>query len=273
MTPDPRNPQKQPMADPSMVRTLDFQARAIWPQEREIIARYGLTGHLDLLDVGCGTGELLDRIANMFPDALVTGVDVEPAHLAVARQRLLSFEDRVKVLEGDAFNLDFADHSFDLTLCRHLLQAVPEAGRVIDEMIRVTRPGGRLHILAEDYGMMHFHPTAYDTDRFWQLGAFAVGDATGTDLRIGRKAFAMLRARRLLDITVDHVVVDTTRVPRAVFSGIWRTWRDGYTDFIADHSSLTRDEVLEHFEDMIRCIDNPDGYAVWHVPVLSAIVP
>ena len=48
------NPQLQQMADESMVRNLDAQARAIWPQERALFDRYSLSGPLRILDAGCG---------------------------------------------------------------------------------------------------------------------------------------------------------------------------------------------------------------------------
>ena len=50
------NPQAKQMADESMVRTLEAQARAIWPQESELIRRYRLPDEIRILDAGCGTG-------------------------------------------------------------------------------------------------------------------------------------------------------------------------------------------------------------------------
>ena len=53
-----RNPQAQQMGDESMARNLAHQARAIWPQEQALFARYDLSGALRILDLGCGTGEI-----------------------------------------------------------------------------------------------------------------------------------------------------------------------------------------------------------------------
>src|SRR5882672_3071925 len=63
------NPQAKQMADESMVRTLEAQARAIWPQESELIRRYRLPDDIRILDAGCGTGEGSSRLAEMFPRA------------------------------------------------------------------------------------------------------------------------------------------------------------------------------------------------------------
>ena len=51
------NPQREQMADESMVRNLEAQANAIWPQEAPLYKRYGLSPSIDILDGGCGTGE------------------------------------------------------------------------------------------------------------------------------------------------------------------------------------------------------------------------
>ena len=76
---DPANPQAKEMADESMVRTLAAQANAIWPQEAPLFARYGLPQNAEILDAGCGTGEITLRLAELYPNMRVLGVDVLPA--------------------------------------------------------------------------------------------------------------------------------------------------------------------------------------------------
>ena len=264
------NPQYAQMADESMVRNLAYQAEAIWPQEVAIFRGYGLSGPLRILDVGCGTGEITSRLAGLYPEASLVGVDLIEEHLAVARKRSAAAGGRVRFQTADAFALPFPDAAFDLVVCRHMLQAVPRPEAAMAEMVRVCRPGGRLHLLVEDYGMIHMHPTRLDSDRFWVEGPPAYGAAVGTDLHIGRTGYGKLRGLEVDDVAQHYVVVDTLRVPRETFAGIWEAWRDGYVDEIATHTRFTREEALALFEDMIACIRNPDGYAVWQVPILTA---
>ncbi|MEQ1891297.1 MAG: class I SAM-dependent methyltransferase [Planctomycetota bacterium] len=268
-----KNPQAGPMAHESMVRNLAAQAEAVWPLERPLFARYRLPARARILDLGCGTGELVTRLAREYPEASITGVDLHEPHLALARERCREFGARVRFTPGDAFALDFAAGSFDLVLCRHMLQAVPGPERVLAEMKRVTRAGGWLHVVAEDYGMIHCAPCAVDDDRFWREGPIAFGRNTGTDLLCGRKAHHWLAELGLVEIRVDYALLDTVRVPRALLVEIFTAWREGYTEIIAAHTRLPLAEVRRCFDAIIASFADPAGYGVWMLPILGARVP
>src|SRR5687768_11272859 len=157
------SPQAKEMADESMVRNLAAQAEAIWPQEEAIFDRHPL-GDATVIDVGCGTGEITARLATKYPRASFVGVDLGEPHLERARARSAAFGERVRFETGDALSLRFGDAAFDFAVCRHVLQAVPDAGQVMAEIVRVLRPGGRVHLIAEDYGMLWAYPTLLNAD-------------------------------------------------------------------------------------------------------------
>ncbi len=265
--------QAKEMADESMVRNLAAQAEAIWPQEEVIFARHPLPSGARVLDIGCGTGEISERLARRFTGASVLGVDLEESHLERARARCAPLGDRVRFQRGDALALSLPDASFELVVSRHVIQAVPDPRRAIAEMVRVLAPGGRLHLLAEDYGMLWSHPVQGRSEDFWQRFAPAYGQAVGCDLFVGRKAFTMLSEMGMADIAVDYVVVDTLRVPRETFARIWEAWRDGYTDSLAEHARVPREEVARRWNEIIACARDPRGYALWQVPVWTARKP
>jgi ubiquinone/menaquinone biosynthesis C-methylase UbiE len=269
-----RNPQAEQMGDESMVRNLAHQAEAIWPQERPLFDRYGLSGPLRILDLGCGTGEITRRLAMRFPQARVTGVDILESNLALARRDSTSYADRVEYQQGDAFALVFESGRFDLVVCRHMSQAVPDFALVLAEITRVLRPGGWLHLLTEDYGMLHFPATPeFDPDVFWNRNALGFLASIGCDGRVGRHSPALLESVGYRDIAMDYVTVDTLRVPRETFAGILSAWRDGYTQSLADVSGRSVVEIDADFTRMIDAIRTPPHYAVWHVPVASGRKP
>jgi ubiquinone/menaquinone biosynthesis C-methylase UbiE len=267
------NPQGKQMADESMVRNLDAQARAIWPQEGALFRRYALPDEPYILDAGCGTGEISWRLAELFPRARVLGVDIIDDHLKLARSRYQSLAPRLSFEHQSVFGLGAAAPAFDLTVCRHVLHSIPYPDRVLAELVRVTRPGGYLHLIPEDYGMIHFQRGTPDLQDFWHEVPARFGAATGTDLFIGRNTYGILAAMNLEEITVDYIIVDTIRVPRETFAAILEAWRDGYAGPIGELVPSARDSAWACFNQMISNIRDPHGYAVWMVPVVSARVP
>jgi len=98
----------------------------------------------DVLEVAIGTGLNLP----IYPaDVRLTGVDLSPAMLAVARSRAAELGREVDLREGDAQSLPFPDASFDTVVSTLSLCAIPDDRAAIAEMRRVLRPGGRLLLL------------------------------------------------------------------------------------------------------------------------------
>lgn len=266
------NPQRQQMADESMVRNLDAQARAIWPQEVELIRRYRLGPDIRILDAGCGTGEISSRLAEMFPLARVLGVDILDHRVALAREHYARLSPRLSFEHQSVFELPAEDDTFDLTVCRHVLHSVPHPDRVVAELKRVTRSGGWLHLVPEDYGMLHFETHGLDLRGFWYETPARFGERTSTDLFVGRNAYGILAALGFEDITVDYVIVDTLRVPRETFAAIYEAWRDGYVEPISEFTGLGPAHVRACFDQMIADVRDPRRYAVWMVPVVAGRV-
>jgi len=95
----------------------------------------------DVLEVGCGTGLVLERIARFARSA--KGIDLSPKMLEQARAR------RLDVQLGDATALPFADASFDVVCSFKVIAHVRDVDVALGEMARVVRPGG--YVLAEFY--------------------------------------------------------------------------------------------------------------------------
>lgn len=121
---------------------------------RELVIRMvPVSDSTTVLDVGCGTGGLVEAFAAR--GATVTGIDRSPAMLAVARERLGVVAD---LHEGDATQLPFEDNSFDLVTASLFLHELQPKMRseAVDEMARVTKPDGQILII--DYRVGSLKP-------------------------------------------------------------------------------------------------------------------
>jgi ubiquinone/menaquinone biosynthesis C-methylase UbiE len=98
-----------------------------------------------VLDVACGTG-IVARLAapKVGPHGQVTGLDLNPGMLAVARSLSPAGGAVIDWREGSAVALPFAEATFDVVLCQQGLQFFPDRLGVLREMRRVLTPGGRL---------------------------------------------------------------------------------------------------------------------------------
>ena len=97
-----------------------------------------------VLEVAIGTGRNLPS----YPAGVtVTGIELSPAMLAVARQRAAGLSRDVDLREGDAEHLSFDDASFDTVVCALSLCTIPSPAAAVGEMRRVLAPGGRLLLL------------------------------------------------------------------------------------------------------------------------------
>lgn len=236
--------------------------------------RYALPPEPRILDAGCGTGEISSRLATLFPRSRILGIDIIEPHLTLARQRYADLADRLTFERRDAYATALPRGEFDLTVCRHVLHATPYPERVIAELARVTKPGGYLHLLAEDYGMLEFQVhDGLDPRDLWYQVPPQFGARTNTDLFIGRNVFTILTQMHLDEIRVGWAVVDTLRTPRDTFATILEAWRDGYSDSIGELTSFSKESAIAYFDAMIANVRDPSGYAVWMVPIASARIP
>ena len=122
------------------LRALDLDAKAI-----EAALMKALPKQIDaLLDIGTGTGRLLELLAPRTKRAL--GVDASREMLALARARLSErgLADRCTVRQADMYRLPLADGSFDAVTLQMVLHYAEDPAAALAEAARVLRPGGML---------------------------------------------------------------------------------------------------------------------------------
>ena len=104
------------------------------------------SGGKDILDVCCGTGDIAIALAKENPAFDVTGIDFSPAMLAQAREKGAGITN-LHWVQGDVMDLPFKDESFDVVCISFGLRNTPDYRRVLREMRRILRPGGKVYCL------------------------------------------------------------------------------------------------------------------------------
>jgi ubiquinone/menaquinone biosynthesis C-methylase UbiE len=156
------------------------------------------------LDVGCGTGADVIAMAECLPcGGQAVGIDISEAMLGEARRRAEGLDLAVRFEPGEAAQLPYDDASFGACRVETVLQHIDDPGKVIGEMARVTRPGGRITALELDQATAFLeHPDPETTRTILQT--FAGAMASGS---IGRQLPRLFRQAGLVDLWVSPTVV------------------------------------------------------------------
>ena len=134
---------RQKGADWDEMRALDLPAQAV---EDALLALVPAGPDGRLLDIGTGTGRVLELLAPRVRQAL--GVDASKAMLALARARLSGPDfAHCAVRLADMYRLPLADQSFDTVVLQMVLHHAEDPAGAVQEATRVLRPGGRLLVI------------------------------------------------------------------------------------------------------------------------------
>jgi SAM-dependent methyltransferase len=153
-----------------------------------------------VLDVGCGSGVVTREMARrVAPRGRVVGCDTSAAILALASKLAATagVPDLIEWRQADCRALPFASDEFDAVLASTVLGHVPEAERAIREMVRVTRPGGRVGVFDFDAdSFVIAHPDRALTRRV----VAAMSDHAAVDSWLARRLPGILTDLGLVDV-------------------------------------------------------------------------
>lgn len=101
------------------------------------------------LDVATGTGDLSIGAAVKYPYIRVTGIDFVSAMVKAGKKKVerKMLSEKITVMQGDAVKLPFRDNTFDVTGMAFGIRNIPDRQQALQEMLRVTVPGGQVMIL------------------------------------------------------------------------------------------------------------------------------
>jgi len=147
-----------------------------------------------LLDCGCGPGSITIGLAKAVAPGEAVGLDQSPRFVEAARN--LAEEEgvsNVQFEQGDVYSLPFPDASFDAVFAHTLLVHLRDPTSVLEEMLRVLRPGGVIGIRDNDWGSRVWAPLSPLLERFSELSVRAL-DHLGASPRYARRQRELLQA-------------------------------------------------------------------------------
>jgi len=214
-----------------------------------------LAGARSFLSVGSGPGVFLRELAKRYPEMKVVGVDLSPARVRVAEERLSGLPN-AHVFVGDVLSLPFESNSFDVVFSRFLMEYVPDKQLAVREMSRVCVPGGTL-LLQDLDGQLVWHfpedpQLQKDTERVLSILA-----GTGFDPFVGRKLFSLCLGAPLRDlrVQVDPYHLYAGRIDEKEFAN-WQSKLEIARPQIK--AALGSDEAAQNFtERFLAYLQNP----------------
>ena len=208
-------------SDPSFfIRFLD-QANAL-PSLRAskplILDELRLAEGHRVLDVGCGTGaDVFELAQSVGRGGRAVGLDISEAMIREARLRTSeALASMVEFHLGDAQELPFSDATFDACRSERMLLHVPDAERTLSEMVRVTRPGGRVAVFDFDMDSVVID-SMYQSATRVIIRTMCDGLARGW---IGRQLPRLFDTNNMSDISVTpHTLMPDFPYFKLVFEG------------------------------------------------------
>jgi SAM-dependent methyltransferase len=170
-----------------------------------------------VLDVGCGSGVLTEELAQRVGATNVAGVDPSPM-LQASAERVPGADFRT----GGAESLPWEDGSFDAALAQLVVHFMADPAAGVDEMARVTRPGGIVAACTWDFAGAGMQLLS----TFWQSVRALDPDARSEDSPFGdrEQLDALWRGRGLQDVESDALVVSSRYEG---FDELWGTFEHG----------------------------------------------
>jgi len=228
---------------------------------------------LDLLDVGCGPGNITHDLAARVAPGRVVGIDVAAVAVDKAEElRRTAGADRVEFAIGDVYGLEFEDASFDVVHAHQVLQHLTEPVTALAEFRRVLRSGGTLAVRDSDYGAFTWWPAEPLLDRWLEL-YHGLTRRNGAEADAGRHLPGWVQAAGFAEIEVSSSAW-TFADPgsRSWWASLWadRVELSSFGEQTVAYGLTDTDELAEIAAAWRRWAEAADGFfAVPHVEVLA----
>jgi ubiquinone/menaquinone biosynthesis C-methylase UbiE len=214
-----------------------------------------------ILDVGCGLGILTRKLAELASRGIVWGIERSADQLAKAVQDLPNLHFQ----QADAHALPFENDTFDVVFCRYLLEHVADPLKVLNEMRRVLKPGGKAFLQENNILVSVFYPECPHFDAIWRQFA-QLQQIHGGDALIGKKLFRLMTEAGFEDIRLSiQPEVHCHGMPtfRIWLENLMQNVRPSEEQFIA-RGMATAEDIAKAKQEVAELVENRLGSAYFY---------
>lgn len=206
------------------------------------------------LDIGCGTGELSERIVEKSKPAELHGLDTSEPYVEFATSRIPSGH----FTAGSAMDIDHRSNSFDVAVSGLVLNFVPDTQAAIAEMVRVVKPGGLVSSYVWDYaGHMQIMRYFFDIAKSFDEKSAEYDDGIRAPICRPKPLAAAFNDTGLVDVEVTAIDIPT---PFEDFDEYWSPFLGG-TGSAPKYCMSLAENLRNQIRDAIRqkIPTGPDG--------------
>lgn len=252
------------------VKRLEQQAQLFKKLEIGVLQSAGLRNGTVVADVGCGTGAISITLAQELSDTKFVGIDSN--EILLDKGRALSYRlglsSRLKFSRSNVEQMALQASSVDFAYARLVLQHVRRPMKVISEMKRTVKPGGKVCVLDIDDSFVTLHPALEGISSMMDEVA-QHQKKTGGDRFIGRKLFHIFTRLGLENVKVHLIPVACHELsPEGYYDVVY-----GFRKMILEETGRMDESRRELFQNLQQLLKKPTTYATTVAFLVEGTVP
>lgn len=237
------------------IKRLNAQIDLFWPKECALYRSWGVGNDMEIIDFGCGTGYLIEKLLNEYPSSKFTGVEQDPHLTNIARENLKNYQAVEQIFEGSILSFT-SQKKYDIATMRLVLEHVPDPLGTLIHIRSLLKPDGRIIIIDNDFDYhLRTYPEISELDALYKAYCASRVHDKG-DPCIGRRLPALLKAAGFSSVDLEIISSHNQLIGDSVFltaEGVGipaQLVKSGYLD------ELVMNALIAKWKDMLYSPDH-----------------